>query len=102
MGDGEVEKVSEPALGMKNQKRRRKGRGVGGWQFRVQIKGCPDNGSQWWFYRRAGLGEVSRQMCLKSGERLRAESDGLCTVILQERRLERAEDGTWQQEEEKK
>lgn len=49
MGDGAVDNVSEPALGMKNQKRRRKGRGVGGWQFWVQIKGCPDNGSQWWF-----------------------------------------------------
>lgn len=46
--------------------------------------------------------KVSRQMCLESGDRLREESDGLCTVILQERRLEWAEDGTWQQEEEKK
>lgn len=35
MGDGAVDNVSEPALGMKNQKRRRKGRGVGGWQFGV-------------------------------------------------------------------
>lgn len=46
--------------------------------------------------------KVSRQMCPGSGDRLRAESDGRCTVILQERRLKRTEDGTWQQVEEKK
>lgn len=46
--------------------------------------------------------KVSRQMCPGSGDRLRAESDGRCTVILQERRLKRTEDGTWQQAEEKK
>lgn len=46
--------------------------------------------------------KVSRQMCPGSGDRLRAESDGRCIVILQERRLKREEDGTWQQVEEKK
>lgn len=66
MGDGAVEKVSEPALGMKNQKRKRKGRGVGGWQFGVQIKECLDIGSQWWFFRRAGSGEKCPVRCVPS------------------------------------